>query len=443
MSKLFSPRNKAKQPAAAATSGDTPVRKRMESTRLYLLIVGVSTLLLVVWASVAPVDRVVRVTGKIIPAGRSREIQHLEGGIIASIQTTEGASVKKGDILLTIDDIAAGANLGETTVKLNAHRLRAARLDAETRSATTLTFPKDLQGTPAAEEEMRLFQSRQQKLEQDISVYENTSRQQSARLNEITTRRAKLAEEVKIARDRLSIMQDMASRNAASKLEVLESQGRVGTLETQINDAASSIPTIQAGIAESQARVKTVRAEFISTAQNELVETRAEIERLEQSLLSASDRVNRTEVRAPVDGIVNRIAVNTLGGVVKPGNTLIELIPHTEEVLIEARALPQDRGYLHPGLNATVRLSAYDIGELGVLKSKVTEVSADTMTDQRGESFYRVNLLVDHIPASYSNHMMVPGMTATADIVTGSRTVMAMLLSPIRKFTYSMFRDSR
>lgn len=442
MLKLFSQRNKAQQPSGT-TPEETPLRKQMESSSLYITIIGVSTLVLVVWASLAPIDRIVRVTGKIIPAGRSREIQHLEGGIIASIQTTEGASVKKGEVLLTIDDIAAGADLGEATVKLNAHRLRAARLEAEARGATVLELPKDLKETSGATGEERLFESRREKLEQEIGVYENTIKQQTARLNEIQSRRSKLSEELKIARDRLAIMQDMASRNAASKLEVLESQSRVSSLETQINDAASSLPTTQAAVSESQARIKTVRADFISTAQNELVAARAEIERLEQSLRSASDRVSRTEIRAPVDGIINRIAVNTLGGVVKPGSTLIELIPHTEEILIEARARPQDRGYLRPGLDATVRVSAYDIGEFGVLKSKVTEVSADTMADQRGETYYRVNLLVNQLPPIYQDHVMVPGMTATADIATGSRTVMALLLSPIRKFTYSMFRDSR
>lgn len=419
------------------------LRHRMEGIRLYITAVSVCVVLAILWASLAPMDKVVRVSGKIIPAGRGREIQHLEGGIIASINAREGSTVKKGDVLMTIEDVAADANLGETNVKLNAERLRAARLDAEARGLDQVELPEDLQKVPGVEAELSLFANRKNKLQQEVLVHEGAMRQQTARLNETRTRQAKLVGELQVARDRTKLMADLASRNAASKLEVLEAQSREKRLETEINDAASSIPTLEGAIAEERARAGALKADFTATAQTELVAARAEAARLQQVMLGAADRVKRTEIRAPMDGVINRIAVNTLGGVVKPGDKLIELIPFTNEVLIEARAQPKDRGNLLPGQTASVRISAYDVGELGVLKSKVTEVSADTMLDQRGEAYYRVNLLVSDLPASYQNHLMAPGMTATADIVTGRRTIMALLLSPIRKFTYSMFRDSR
>ncbi len=421
---------------------DIKIRHRMEGLRLYLSIITTCTFLILVWASFAQVDKVVRVSGKIIPSGRGQEIQHLEGGIVASIQTTEGAAVKKGDLLLTIDDVTAGANLDETRVKLNAQRARAVRLDAEVKWKDKLEFPDDLVNTTSAKAEQNLFLSRREKLRQEMLIHESTSNQQAAKLNEIKTRRSKLAEELNIAHNRAKLVEDMAARGAASKLEVLDSQERQKRLDTELNDTATSIPTLEAAIAEEKARTKALQTDFINSAQGDLVTTASEKERLEKVLLSDSDRFKRTEIRAPIDGIINRISVNTIGGVIKPGDKLIELIPYTNQVLIEARAQPKDRGYLRPGLDATVRISAYDIGELGVLKSKVVEVSADTMVDQRGEAYYRVNLLVSAIPDSYRNHMMVPGMTATADIVTGSRTVMGLILSPIRKFTYNIFRDS-
>ena len=424
-----------------ATLKNLSVRHRMEGIRLYLTIIMACTLLAIVWASFAEVDRVIRINGKIITAGRGQEIQHLEGGIIASIQTTEGAAVKKGDLLLTIDNVAAGANLDETKVKLATQSVRITRLKAEVKGDDKLEWPENLNNTVTAKAENNLFLSRRAKLQQEILVHEQTSNQQAAKLNEIRTRQAKLTEELNVARNRSKLMEEMLSRGAASKLETLEAQGRQRRLETEINDTATSIPTIEAAIAEEKARTKSIQTDFVNSAQNDLVLALAEKERLEKVMLSDSDRFKRTEIRSPIDGIINRIAINTLGGVVKPGDKLIELIPYTNEVIIEARAQPKDRGYLKPGLDATVRISAYDIGELGVLKSKVTEVSADTMVDSHGESFYRVNLLVNSIPKSYQNHIMVPGMTATADVVTGSHTVMGLILSPIRKFTYNMFRD--
>lgn len=418
-------------------------RRRIEGVQLYLRVLALAVVGLLVWASMAHVDRVVRVNGKIIPAGRSQEIQHLEGGIIAAISTTEGAAVKRGDLLLTIDDAAAGSSLGENKVKLISHRVRAARLAAEAKGEEALIFPADLASTPAGVAEKNLFLSRREKLGQEILVQEGMIRQQNARLAETVKRRASLASELNVARSRTKLLAGMAERNAASKLEVLEAQGHERRFETEISDAETSIPTIKAAIDEANARISTIRADFRSEAQGELVSALAEIDRLNQVLVSANDRVNRTEIRAPIDGIINRISVNTVGGVVKAGESLVELIPYTSEVLIEAKAQPKDRGYLRPGLDATVRISAYDVGEYGVLQSRVTEVSADTVPDAHGDPYYRVNLLVRDIPAAYKNHLMVPGMTATADIVTGNRTVMGLLLSPLRKFTYSIFKDAR
>jgi len=438
-------RNALVQKAAGMLALHRPheLRQKLEGPRLFIGLVGCCILLLVIWGSLAKIDRVVRVEGKVIPAGRSREIQHLEGGIIASIDTHEGATVKKGDLLLTIDDTTAHSNLGEDNVKYNAQRARAARLQAEVDGAATINFPADIASTPTAQEEQHLFVSRKAKLEQEVVIEDATIREKTARLNEAIKRRGNLKDELTVAHQRSQMMAGMEARNAASKLEVLEAQSREERLQTEKGDTENSIPTLQASIAEDQARISTHRAEFHNDAQNELVTTLAEIDRLKQLLVSANDRVNRTDVRAPMDGIINRISVNTVGGVIKSGESLIELIPVTKEVLIEARAQPRDRGYLKPGLEATVRISAYDVGELGLLKSRVTEVSADTVQEARGDPYYRVNLLVSDVPASYSNLVMVPGMTVTADIVTGRRTAIGYLLSPLRKFTYNIFRDSR
>ena len=415
---------------------------KMESISLYIRVLMICVLFTIVWASFAHVDRVVRVSGKIIPAGRGREIQHLEGGIIASIQTTEGASVKKGDLLLTIENVVAGANLGETKAKLDEQKARSVRLNAEINKLDKLEFPKEIESSDSTDAERSLFFSRRAKLQQEILIHEQTLNQQTAKLNEITSRKKNLLVELQVARNRSKLIENMAARDSASKLEVLEAQSREKRLETEINDVTTSIPTINAAIAEEKARTQSLQTDFINSAQNDLVTTLSEISRLEKVILGDTDRFKRTEIRAPIDGIINHIAINTLGGVVRPGDKIIELIPYTDEILIEAKAQPKDRGYLKPGLDATVRVSAYDVGELGVLKSKVTEVSADTMIDSHGESFYRVNLLVSSLPKSYQNHVMVPGMTASADVVTGNRTVMGLLLSPIRKFTYSIFRDS-
>ncbi len=415
---------------------------RMEGTMLYVLLVAFCVVAALLWAYVSEIDRVVRVNGKIIAAGRSQSIQHLEGGIIGSIAVVEGAAVKKGDLLLTIDNVSAGANLEETKAKITTQKLRAARLESESRGSADFTLPEELANTPVGRAEEKLFASRREKLAQEMKVHAEAINQHTARLNEAKTRVVKLRGELGVAHNRSGLIEEMAARGSSSKLELLEARSREGRLETETNDAASSIPTLEAAIAEENARKKAIQSDFVTSAQTDYVAALAEIERLEKVLRGDSDRYRRTDIRSPIDGTVNRITVNTIGGVIRAGDKILELIPSTSEILIEAQALPKDRGYLAPGLDATVRLSAYDVGELGVLKGKVKEISADTIADARGEVFYRVSVLVSALPSSYQGLSMSPGMTATADIVTGKRTVLNLILSPVRKFTYSIFKDS-
>jgi adhesin transport system membrane fusion protein len=417
--------------------------RRLESPRLFLAAIGFFVLLLTVWAAMAQVHRVVRVEGRIIPAGRGQQIQHLEGGIVAAISTVEGASVKKGDLLLTIDATNAGAALGETGVKLAGSRIRAIRLAEEASESPRLELPPDLRDEASAEAERQLFLSRREKMTQELSVYRRQVEQRTAELREIEARRARLTAEIATAHKRLSLVSGMAARNAASQLEVLDAQSREQRLATELSDAEGALPKTRAAIAEANARIDEARARFRSEAQADLATALTEIDRLRQSLAAQSDRVNRTEIRAPVDGVINRISVNTVGGVVKPGDPIIEITPTSGPLLIEARARPRDRGELREGLPARLRVSAYDYAEVGALEGRVIEISADTVSDARGEPYYRVIVRVDALPENFQGRLLAPGMTITGDVVIGQRTVLAYLTSPLRKFSANAFQDAR
>ena len=424
----------------------TALKKHMavlESTRAYLYSVLLLVLVLVLWMAFANVDRVVRIEGKIIPAGRSQQIQHLEGGILSALNTVEGAHVKRGDVLLTVDSTRSEATLTDTQIKLNSERARAVRLDAEVNDRKALVFPPELAALPVAAEERRLFESRRNKLEQEIAVRKSTIAQQLAEIDEAEQRKVRLLAESETAHTRYELEKGMAAKGGTSRMEVLEAQSREQRLATEIGEANAAIPKLKSSIAEEQARIEAVRAEFNSQSQADYVQASAEIDRLKQSLATDVDRLKRTEVRAPVDGVVNRIAVNTVGGVIKPGEDLIELIPQSDEVLVEGRVNPRDRGYLHSGLDANIRVSAFDAGELGILKGQVTEVGADSISDGRSEPYYQVMTRVKLIPQAYMKNNFIPGMTVTVDVVTGKRTILAYLMSPVTKFTYNMFKDPR
>jgi len=410
---------------------------------MFLAAIFVAVFALLGWMSVAQVDRVVRVEGRIVPAGRAQQIQHLEGGIVAAIAAHEGDVVKKGDLLIAIDDTTAGANLGESQTKLASQKLRAARLEAEVAGASSVSFPAALAKGEAAAAEVSLFDSRKSKLEKETKIHQQAILQHQLELKDAESKLASLLDEKTVAKKRSEMVASMATRGAASQMELLEAQSREKRLETEIGSTQNAKPRLQAAIAEEEARISAMRADFRSSAQNELVAALADIDRFSNVVTAEADRMKRTEIKAPIDGVINRLAVNTVGGVVKPGESLVEITPTTQGSLIEARALPKDRGDLRAGLPAKIRVSAYDVGELGFLEGRVTEISPDTVQDPKGEAYFRVKILVDALPASYADKPLMPGMTALGDVVTGRRTLLSYLLSPFRKFTNNMFRDSR
>jgi adhesin transport system membrane fusion protein len=429
---------------SGAKSSALPVKAAiLQQPSFYVWFVAGSVTTLLLWLSIAPIDRVVRLDGSIIPAGRNQQIQHLEGGIVASIAVNEGDSVKKDDLLVTITSKAAEATLSETMAKLTTLRLRAARLQTEARGDTVLNFPDDLAKNSGAGAERALYEQRQARLSKDMQVHRQIIEQNRAALTEAASRQQKLLEELGYARKRSQLMTGLAASNAASQMEVLDAKSREGRLNTELVEAESLQPKLKAAIAEQQARIEALAAEQKTTAQNDLVVALAEIEQLSQNQTAETDRVQRTEIRAPVSGVVNRLAVNTVGGVVKPGESIIEITPDADMSLIEGKIEPKDRGDMLPGLPAKIRVTAYDAAELGQLDGKVIEISADTVRDAHGDPFYRVKLLIPTLPPNYREKPLRTGMTVTADIVTGRRTIMHHLLAPLSKFSNRVMRDSK
>ncbi|MBI5430676.1 MAG: HlyD family type I secretion periplasmic adaptor subunit [Nitrosomonadales bacterium] len=396
------------------------------------------------WMALAQVDRVVHAEGRVIPAGKAQIVQHLEGGIVTSMVVREGSLVKKGDLLVVIGDTRANSQLGERKIKIAALQARAARLRAEAEGAGKPDFKRGVEYDVATQgAEQALFVARRQKLTQETEIFQEQIRQKTAEISESENRRKSLEAELEIARHQLAIVTELIAKNAASRLELLEAQGRVQRLLTQTGEAESALPRLRAAIHEAEAKRGEVLARFRSEARAELSTTQMDIDSAGEGLRAESDRVTRTDIRSPVNGIVNRIYINTIGGVVKAGEPVMELTPTDERVVIEAQVRPNDRAELHSGLPANIKVGAYDFGIYGTLHGRLTEVSADTVSDERGNRFYHVELEVEAVPASYLDNPIMPGMPVTADIVTGRRTVLQYVLSPLSRFSFDAFREPR
>jgi adhesin transport system membrane fusion protein len=416
--------------------------RRLRLPRAVLCLTFAIASAMVLWTAWARVDQVVRTPGRIVPSVKPQLVQHLEGGIVSKVFVREGDVVAKGDNLMAISDLMANSSRDEKRARVNGLLARAARLEAEAEGSARFVVPTGLAKTaPEVRNENEAFMARQAKLRQSARVLEEQAAQKRQEAAELEARRKGLAAEAEVARQQLALVNTMMSRNAASQLELLEARGRVERLATQMQEAQAAIPRLASAAQELQARMGETQAQFRSEARSALTETKVELQRLQEDMKTENDRVKRTVVTAPVAGTVNKLLANTVGGVVRPGETLMELTPADGAVVIEARATPAERGTLQVGQRAVVRVAAFDYTVFGTLPARITEISADSLTDERGDRYFRVGLVVDPEGQRKFGQPLTPGSTVTADLVTGQRTVAQYLLSPLRGLASTAFRD--
>lgn len=413
----------------------------MEPRTVFVWMVLFFSVAFITWAGNAEVDVIVRTEGRVVPAGKAQIVQHLEGGIVRRILVQEGEVVSSGQILMELSDIQARSNLEQGRSKSAAFRGREARLVAEASGAGGIVFPKDLVDESVRRAETDAFQARRARVAEEVRVLRDQSAQKRGEILEAESRRKNLLSELDVAKQQFRVIEGLSKENAASHLELLDSQSRVQRLSSQIAEAESAIPRLRAAVAETESKAGEVWARYRAEASSELTQVRAELEKSEFEVDSNTDRLERNQVRAPLAGVVNRLAISTIGGVVKPGEILMEITPNYSGVLIESKANPNDRANLRPGLSSRVRIGAYDYATFGTLNGRVTEVSADTLLDEREGRYYRVIVKAETVAGQ--KMVTVPGMTAVADIVVGKRTVLSYLLSPMLRFRDGAFRDSR
>jgi adhesin transport system membrane fusion protein len=412
--------------------------------RLFVLLLLATTLGVVTWAGLARVDVIVRTEGQIIPAGKSQMVQHLEGGIVRRILVREGQVVEAGQPLVELSDVQIRSDLGQEQSKLDALRGREARLLAELDGRAQIVFPRDLTDRDVIRVEKGAWQARRTQLDEEVRVLRALKLQKESELAEVEAKHKNLNDELALAQEKLKVIADLQSDNAASELEVLDSRMRVQRLESQIDEAKESTPRLRAANVEAESRIKEAVARFRAEASSELTQVREEIEKLGHEIDTSVDRLERNVVRSPTDGLVNRLYVTTIGAVVRPSEVLLEITPSDERIVIETRSKPDDRAHLRKGLTAKVRIGAYDYATYGTFEGLVTEVSADTLRDDvQGSRYYRVNLEVDVsglVERLKQPGALMPGMAATADIAVGKRTVLSYILSPLLEFRDGAFR---
>lgn len=411
--------------------------------RVFIVLLLVSSISVLIWAACTKVDIIVRTEGQIIPAGRSQLVQHLEGGIVRKILVQEGQVVKAGQPLMELSDIQTRSNLGQEQSKLDALRGREARLMAEITGSSTISFPKKLTDQNVIRVETAAWKARRAQLAEELQVLQAQGSQKKNELTEIGSKRQHLQEELELAKKQHQVIDSLRRNNAASELEVLDSQSRLQRLKSQIAEATTAAPRIQAAQSESESRVSEAVARFRAEASAALTQVREELEKSSHEIGTNVDRLDRNIVRTPVAGLVNKLNITTIGAVVRPSEVLMEITPSDQRIVIQTRSNPNDRANLRNGLPARVRVGAYDYATYGTFEGHVTDVSADTLTDERGVRYYRVNVEVDIstlVARARQPGVLMPGMVASADITVGKRTILSFILSPLLKFRDGAFR---
>ncbi len=375
---------------------------KVRGANLLLWFIAAIMAAFVVWASRAKVDEVTKGMGKVIPSSSVQTVQNLEGGIIAEILVREGQRVEENDILVRIDDTMSNASFMENKAEAEALRASLVRLLAEAEGKLLLDFPEEIR-TDLIERETQLFDKRQDELAEARKTLESSRR---------------------LAADELAMTIPLVEKNIVSKVDKMR-------LEREVN--------------ELEGKLKEITGAFQSKAMEQYNATKAKLESLEQVLQGREDRVLRTVVRSPVQGTVNKLHATTLGGVVQPGEPIVDIVPDDDTLLVSAKVRPQDIAFLSPGQEAVLKFTAYDFSMFGGLKGLVENISADTIEDEVDRQHYYEIKVRNHSGKLTSKEgevlPIIPGMVVEVDVLTGRRSVLQYLLKPFHRMRYNALRE--
>lgn len=421
-----------------AVDGDPMARR--EKRLLYWIFAVI--VLLVVWASLAPIDRIVRAEGRIIAAAKSQIVQHLEGGIVNEIVVREGQSVTAGQVLMRLSDVQASTDVRQGVSHVQALQAMQARLEAEAAGDAHIVFGPDVDEEQKTLE-LNAFAERVRRIDSEQAVLKQQIIQRQTEMREAQSRAKNLETELDLARKQMAVLENLRAKGVASELELLDAQAKTQRLISGYSDIQSSIPRLRAGIDEMNSRLAESLAGYRAQARAELSKINTDLRRLTLTVDGDSDRLARTEVRAPVSGFINRLNFNTIGGVIKPGEPLLEITPSEGPLAVEARVRPDDRASLRAGLPTKVMIGAYDYAVYGTLDGHLVDVSADTLQDEQGGRYYRVLVETEQATGALASAVIMPGMTARADVVVGQRSVLSYVFSPLVKFSSQALREAR
>jgi len=412
--------------------------------RAIIWVVFALVLMFLVWAYYSNIDQVNRGIGKVVPSSQIQIVQNLEGGILSEILVDVGELVKKDQLLLRIDETRFSSSFQQNRVKYLSYKARAARLLSEA-NGTVFKVPQEIidEKPEIGIREQELFESRKREFQSNMDILKEQISQRQQEYRELTSKLEELTRTYALLQKELELTRPLVAQGAVSEVEVLHLERQASQMQGDIATIKQTIPKSQSRLQEAQLALRENELVFFNKAKSELNEVLAELEDVSASAIALEDRLRRTNVRSPVTGTINRLLVNTVGGVIQPGMNLVEIVPLEDTLVIEAKIKPSDIAFLRPDQEAKVKFTAYDFTIYGGLDAKLEHISADSITDEKGNSYYLVRLRTNknYLGPETNPLPIIPGMIVSVDILTGKKTVLAYLLKPVLRAKYMALRE--
>lgn len=396
------------------------------------------------WTFFAELDEIAIANGEVVPQGKTKIIQHLEGGIIQELFVKEGDLVTVGDTLVQLDLGSGGTNVEELRALLDGQLLVRARLEAAA-SGGEIVFPDAASKRQPAQviAQRQAFEARQQELNSTLGALNEKVKQKELATEELEARRAATNRNYKLAKERFRMSTSLLEEGLTPKIDHLKLEGEVEELRGKLKGLIPAIPKARAAVNEAKQRYQESNLRFRRRAQEELTTIEQDISQYQELLLRATEQGGRAEIKSPIDGIVKKMAVNTIGGVIAPGAPIMEIVPTGDNLVIESRLNPTERGFVSVNQKATVKISSYDFARYGGLDGKVIRVAPGTSTDEDGSPYFRVVIQTNknYLGDTEGSLPIIPGMQATVDIQTGRKSVLDYLIRPVLKLRDEAFRE--
>jgi adhesin transport system membrane fusion protein len=404
--------------------------RQLRGPQLIIVISGVGFLLFLIWAAIAQVDEVTRGQGQVIPSSRVQVIQSAEPATIDALLVRSGQSVRRGQLLVRLDDTESSSALAQIETENRMLQARASRLGQEGQGGSTACPPDQ----PACQEEAALQRVRASALQSRLSAMSAAVEQRRRELSEAQATAQSLASSVVLAQRNVDMLEPLAARNIVPQTDLLQARRELNDVQGRLAAAREAISRTSAGVREAQAQASEAGLQFRQEALNERSQLTTRIAVNQESARGAAGRLQRSEIRSPVDGVVNDVQTTTIGGFVTAGQKIMEVVPMGERLLVETRVRPSDIAFIRVGDRALVKVTAYDFATYGGLEARVVQVGADSSYDeQTREAYFTVIVETDRSWLEVGNRRLpiTPGMMCDVDIITGRKSILNYLINPV------------